>query len=65
MVMLASCYAGVAHAEMASGTVTSIDAAGQSFTLKRADTNGMMTVHVANKALLNNFQQGIGLIRLG
>jgi len=58
LVIWVSCCAGVAYAETVSGTVTSIDSSGQNVTLRRADTNDTVTVHVTDVASLNTLSTG-------
>ena len=57
-VLLMGSSTGIAYAELVSGRVTSIDASGQNITLRRADTNGTMKVHVADTASLNGLEAG-------
>ncbi len=49
---------GVASAEMISGTITSIDMAGNKVTLLRSDTRDSVTVKVKDPASLNTLQTG-------
>ncbi len=52
-------YQGIAQAEMLSGTITNIDMSGQNITLRRADTNADVTVHVKDKSALSSLASGI------
>ncbi len=46
----------VAHAEMISGTITSIDMSSQKVALQRADTDKRLIIHVKDASLLNNLK---------
>lgn len=58
MVMLVTCFTGLAYAETISGTVTAIDTSSRNVTLKQADTNAMMTIHVPENTSLDTLATG-------
>jgi len=48
----------IAYAETLSGTVTAVDSSGQKVTLRRADTNGTVTIYVKDRNALTNLEAG-------